>query len=401
MFAFHPQRLESVVWVAERKDVLSVFFWMLGLLAYARYAEQPGPRRMVWVVICLLLGVLAKPVVISFPLVLLLLDFWPLQRAGRSPAEMRTRVWPLIREKIPLFLICLAIALATIWAQGAGGGIQPIHRSWFEKIFQVFDNVAFYCRTFFAPTGLAIVYRMVKPESLSAAGTGLGLFLISLLALWRARRWPWLAVGWFWFLFTLAPVAGFIPLLEINVADRYSYLPSVGLALAVVFSLGQAVACWPRLRSSVTGGLTAGIILYAAATWADTPRWRNTFTIFESAYHNGAHYIACDQFASQLYSHGQYQAALLVCNRGMTDNPRFATLYNTRGGSYFELGDFNRALADFNRAIELNPNFAASYYDRAMAYVQLKEFVKARADAATYQKMRGPWDITRLNIPPP
>ena len=401
IFAFHPQRLESVVWVAERKDVLSVCFWMLGLLAYARYAEQPGPRRMIWVVACLLLGLLAKPIVISFPFVLLLLDLWPLQRAGSSPAELRTRIWPLIREKIPLFLVCMVIASITIWAQGAKGGILHVQSPWHQKMLQVFQNVGFYCQTFFAPTGLAIIYRVVKPEYLYAGGVGLGLLAVSAVSLWRAWRWPWLAVGWFWFLFTIAPVAGIIHLEDISVADRYSYLPCVGLAMAVVFSLRQAVELWPRLSFGLTGALAAGILFCALGTWADFPRWRNTFTIFESAYRNGAHFIACDQFGSQLYTLGQFQAAIVVCNRGLEDNPNFASLYNTRGGSYLALGDLDRALPDFDRSIELSPTFSAAYFCRATLYARRKEFAKARADIEAYHKAGGTMDASQLNIPPP
>src|ERR1051326_4449130 len=118
LFAFHPQRLESVAWVAERKDVLSAFFWMLGLLAYTRYAEQPGPRRMMWVGVWLILGLMSKPIVVSFPLILLLLDFWPLRRFGHSAAELRANAWPLIREKIPLLAMCVVLAVLTVWSQG-------------------------------------------------------------------------------------------------------------------------------------------------------------------------------------------------------------------------------------------------------------------------------------------
>jgi hypothetical protein len=220
LFACHPQRLESVAWVAERKDVLSVFFWMLGMFAYARYAEQPSKLRMTWVVVCLFLGVMAKPMVVSFPAALLLLDFWPLRRVGRSVAELRARAWPLMKEKIPLFVICATAGVATIWSQGNKGEIVSVHFPWYLKLFRVIENVGFYCQKFFAPTELSIVYRTEKLDYLYVALVGLALVTISAVALRRAWRWPWLTVGWFWFLFTLAPVAGGFRVGHITVADR-------------------------------------------------------------------------------------------------------------------------------------------------------------------------------------
>jgi protein O-mannosyl-transferase len=399
LFACHPQRLESVAWIAERKDVLSVFFWMLGLLAYAHHAEQPGPRRMMWVAVCLILGVMAKPMVVTFPLVLLLLDFWPLNRLGGSIAELRARAWPLIKEKIPLLMICAAVAAVTVWSQGNQGGIMPVHFSWYLKFFRVIENTSFYCQTFFAPTGLAILYRTEKLDYLLIALAGLALVAISLLALRQAWRWPWLAVGWYWFLFTLAPVAGFFRIGEITVADRYSYLPSVGLALALVFSAAEIAVRWPRIRPVLTGALAGWIFFCALTTWADLPRWRNTFTIFESAYRNGAHFIACDQFGSLLYARQEYQQSLTVCNRGLEENPQFASLYNTRGGDYYMLGDLDHALADFNRAIAVNPAFSPPYYGRALVHIQRKQFAEARADAQSYRQHGGQLDTAALDLP--
>src|SRR5258706_10080625 len=239
LFACHPQRLESVTWIAERKDALSLFFWMLGLLAYVRHAEQPSPRRLTWVVGCLLLGVMAKPMVVSFPLVLFLLDFWPLRRLGGSAAELRANAWPLIKEKIPLLIICVAAAAATILSQASKGGILPVHFPWYLKLFRVIENVGFYCKAFFAPTGLTIVYRVEKLDYLHVALVGLAVVAISILALRRAWRWPWLTVGLFWFLFKLSPVAGFFRIGEFTLAVLYCFFSFLGLGLAVGYSTSR------------------------------------------------------------------------------------------------------------------------------------------------------------------
>jgi len=400
VFAWHPQRLESVAWVSERKDVLSVFFFMLGLLAYVRHAEQPGGRRMAWVVVCLVFGVLSKPIVVSFPLVLFLLDFWPLRRFGDSMAELRVRAWPLIREKIPLLLICGASVAVTIWSQANKSGILVVHFAWYLRLYRLIENVWFYCASFFSPVGLSLVYRVNPLDTLHVASAGLVLGFISVLVVMRARHWPWLAVGWFWFLFTLAPVAGFFRIGDITVADRYSYLPSVGLALMVIGTAGAAMARWPRSRSGLAGVIAAWLLFCVMATWADLPCWRNTYTIFENAYRNGGHFVACDQFAAQLCARGEYQQSIAVCEQGMKENPDLVSLYNTRGADYLQLGDADRALADFNRAIEINPAFANPYYSRAVIHAGRKQFVEARADIKEYVRHGGTADTSTLNIPP-
>lgn len=400
LFAVHPQRLESVAWVSERKDVLSVFFWMLGLLAYARYAKQPGWSRMLGVAICLLVGLMAKPIVVSFPLVLLLLDFWPLRRFGSSAAEFCTRAWPLLREKLPLFALCTVVMGLTLWSQRAQGTIVPIHFPWYLVLCRVLENVWFYEQSFFVPIGLAIVYRTEPLAYLHVALVGLTMGMISLLAWWQARRQPWLTVGWFWFLGTLAPVAGLIRIGEITVADRYSYLPSVGLALAVVFSAMAAMQRWPSLRAWLTGGLAGWVLCCSLATSADLPCWRNTFTIFENAYLHGAHFIACDQLASSLYTRQDFQASLAVCNRGLAENPELVSLYNTRASDYLMLGDLNRAMADYDRAIQLNPDYSPPYYGRAMAHLQRKQYAEAQADVKAYVQHHGQLDVSALKIPP-
>ncbi|HEV2692100.1 MAG TPA: hypothetical protein VG347_04320 [Verrucomicrobiae bacterium] len=400
VFAWHPQRLESVAWVAERKDVLSVFFFMLGLLAYVRHAEQPGWRRMAWVAACLVLGVMSKPIVVSFPLILLLLDFWPLRRLGNPTTGWVARLWPLIKEKIPLFLICAAIMVATVWSQGNRNGILVVHFPWYLKLFRITENVWFYGRMFFCPTGLSLLYRTVALNYLHVLAVGAVLAAVTVIALRQARQWPWLAAGWFWFLFSLAPVAGFIRIGDITVADRYSYLPAAGLAIAVFYSAAAALARWPRIRSGLAGVMAAWLMFCAAGTWADLPRWQNTYTIFESAYRHGAHFVACDQLAAQLYLRQEYQQAITVCNAGMEDNNGLASLYNTRGGSYLMLGDADRALADFSRAIEMKPSFSPPYFSRAMIHSQRKQYAEARADIKEYQRQGGALDPATLNIPP-
>ena len=399
LFALHPQRAESVVWISERKDVLSLFFCMSGLLAYARYAEQPGRGKMFLVAVCLTLGLMAKPMVVSFPLMLLLLDFWPLQRTGGSGAELRAKIWPLIREKIPLFLISATAMVATVWSQGNKHGLTTVHFAWYLKLFRVIEDIGFYCKSFLYPDGLSLLYRTAPLNFVHVTLVGLVLLGITVLAFQKARRWPWLVVGWLWFLITLAPVSGIIRIGDITVADRYSYLPSIGLALVVVYAIVEMMARWPRARSVPAGALVAGITLLSGATWVDLPRWRDNFSIFESAYRHGAHFAACDQLGAMLFARQEYKEAIVVCTRGL--DSELPSLYSIRGHAYYQLGDLDHALADFNHAIEFNPAFSDAYYCRALVHLQRKQFTEAKADLEAYHQTGGTLDTSALLAPPP
>ena len=400
LFAWHPQRSESVAWVAERKDVVCVFFWMLGLLAYSRYAARPGPGRMAWVGGCLVLGGLAKPMVVSFPLILLLLDFWPLQRCGGGMVELRGRVWPLVREKLPLLVIVVLLAMLAVWGQSQQGAVAPVHFAWYLKLFRVFENLGFYCQSFFVPSGLAIVYRVEKLKYLHCVLAGGALTAVSLLVLWRAWRWPWLVLGWFWFLFAVAPVAGFFRVGTITVADRYSYLPSVGLAVAVVWSLVVIGDHGPGIRRAMTSLLALWVVVCALATRADLPRWRDSYSVFMSAYYHGAHYVACDHAASFLYARHDFQGSLAACDRGL-ETSDCVSLYNTRAYDYLMLGNLDQALTNFNQALRFSPDYADAYYGRAMVHLRRNQFAEAREDAANHLKYGGKLDLQALKLPPP
>jgi hypothetical protein len=398
VFALHPQRLESVVWIAERKDVLSTFFWMLGLLAYIRYVEKPAGKRMFQVVMCLILGIMAKPMVVSFPVVLLILDFWPLQRFGNTIDAFRKNAWPLVREKIPMFILCVAAVVVTFWSQHSVGSLVTARGPWHLELLRWIENLWYYFSTFFAPSHLAIVHKVEPVNPWHAVMAAMILAGITAVVIWRARLWPEIAAGWFWFLATVAPVV-LVRLGPVTVADRYNYLPSVGLALVAVTVLTKVVARLPQIRSAMVGIGAAWFFYCVLLTWADMPQWQNTFTVFENAYNNGGNFIACDQVASLLYSQQDFNDSLAACDRGLDDNPEFASLYNTRGGDYYMLGDSDKALADYSRAIALNPAFSQTYYNRALIYLQRKQMAEARADLKIFIDHGGQVDAdTRRNL---
>ena len=414
LFAFHPLRAESVVWVAERKDVLSTFFWMLGLLAYARHAEKPGARRMSPVFACLLLGLMAKPMLVTFPFALLLLDHWPLGRTGQNWRELRANFWPLLREKIPLLAVCTLAAGLALWSQKHIGAVVTVAAAPPLKALRVAENYAFYLQKIFWPSPLSLLYPTAILIYWHAAMAGV--FLGGMMAL--AVRWmfrlPWLPTGWFWFLGTFLPVIGWVRLGHITVADRYTYIPSIGLALLFAWAAGFLVERRPAARRLAVAASVVLLASGAFATRANLPRWKNSVTILENAIAQGDNPIAYNNLAVAYNDRGDCARALNNFNRAIALNPDYAEAFINRalarkglgdldgaradldhairlkpaapeafvnrGDLYYGNGDFNRAIHDFTTAIRLDPLHAKAWNNRASAFNSQGNFMAARVD---------------------
>jgi protein O-mannosyl-transferase len=353
LFAWHPLRTESVVWVAERKDVLAALLWMLGLLAYARFVQKPGTLRYSCVATCLALGLMAKPMMVSFPLLLLLLDFWPLQRMGWSWSEFRIQFWRRLREKTPLLLLIVVICGVTLWSQRRVGAMDKREVSIVERSRQVTSNYSFYVEKSFWPAQRSVVYPELPLSPVRTAGTVAILGLITGLACWRLLKWPWLAVGWFWFLGTLFPVCGIVPVGMTPVADRYSYIPSVGLALAVVWSIAEIVKALPQVQRAT---FIAGVILtigLACLTFKDISRWKDSETLFAAAVNTAPHKVAYNNLAYALIKRGEHSRAIANCERAIELDPNYGVSFGNRSLAYASLGDYERAKRDYDEAVRL------------------------------------------------
>ncbi len=291
LFAVHPLHVESVAWVTERKDVLSTFFLVLALLAYGSYSARPTLARYLLVTGCFVLGLLAKPMLVTLPCALLLLDWWPLQRwqtQARSASEgigQESHRWRfgLVGEKVPWLAISAVFCLVAMVAQKHSLAVRDFPLA--DRLTNAVISCAWYLEKTFWPTGLAPYYYHPRgnwqwPTVLLAAAVVAG---VTTLAIIRARRWPWLLVGWLWFLGTLVPVIGLVQVGDQARADRYTYVPHLGLLVALVWS---AAALADRLRLPV--GLRAGLattclVLLAAATWVQVGHWRNPETLWTHA----------------------------------------------------------------------------------------------------------------------
>ena len=293
LFALHPMHVESVAWIAERKDVLSTFFWMLSVWAYVRYGEECKMQNAkckifyALALACFALGLMSKPMVVTLPVILLLLDYWPLAR-WRPPRA------PLWAEKVPFFILAAASSVITVVAQQQGRSVTSLeHVPLATRLENLPVGCARYVEKLFWPGHLAVMYPFVFAWPFwEWAGAAAVLAGVTAWVIWRARAQPFLAVGWMWFLAGLAPVNGLVQVGLQSMADRYTYLPSVGLFLMAAWAVGQ----W-RGKLGRRAGAALGTAALAGCLYL-TPRqaacWRNTRTLFAHAVENTKdNYFAC------------------------------------------------------------------------------------------------------------
>src|SRR5438105_14687860 len=245
LFALHPLHVESVAWASERKDTLSTFFGLLSLIAYVRYVEAPSSIRYVWTAITLALGLLAKPMLVTWPLVMLLLDYWPLGRWQSAKSEAQAKkLRKLILEKIPLFILVAASAVITLMAQSRGGAVRTLaHEPLALRLSNTLVSYAKYLLLTFWPNDLAVYYPLAPGGIPGWQIVGAAFLLIGITAFCFLQRKirPYLILGWLWFLGTLVPVIGLVQVGGQTMADRYFYIPSIGLFVALVFGLADIV----------------------------------------------------------------------------------------------------------------------------------------------------------------
>jgi tetratricopeptide (TPR) repeat protein len=379
-FAFHPLRNESVAWVAERKDVLSTLFWMLGLLAYARYVETPGAKPYALVGACLALGLMAKPMLVTFPFALLLLDFWPLNRLGHNWSALRRNLWPRVREKIPLFCLVAMIAAATFISQSHSGAVDQTESPLLLRFGLVIDNYGFYLAKIFAPIGLSIIHpeptasvaRTILPALILVGVTG--------VCLGQLFRRPWLATGWFWFVGTLVPVVGIVRIGHVLVSERYTYIPSVGLGLAIAWTLVALAQARPRLQSAAVGLGATVVVACALVLRHDLPRWEDSTALFETAIRVAPHPVTYNNLAAHLLDRGEYERAIEPLNQAIAIDPNYVKALLNRITAYAKTGRREEAKADYEQLVKIEPRNAEGYTSRAEVFLNLSRLDEAIHD---------------------
>jgi tetratricopeptide (TPR) repeat protein len=362
LFALHPLHVESVAWVSELKDVLSAFFWLLTMLAYAAYARTGSRRSYALVVLFLLLGLLSKPMVVTLPFVLLLLDFWPLGRlrgsgeGGRIADRLRP-VLRLVLEKIPLFALVLISSVPTFLAQRAGGALSSLEALPLQvRIANATLSYVRYLGKMFWPDVLAAFYPLHRESgSLSSWPLALMLLLvITTLLIWQRRRRPYLLTGWFWYLGTLVPVIGIVQVGLQAMADRYTYIPLIGPFIMISWGAGEVVARWPRVVR--LAAVAAGIVLVACfvRTWQQVGVWRNSGVLFEAMLETVPdNHIARFYYGQALYQRGQFADAASQFRAATELSPKHHESWMNLGLCEAELGRPEQAMAAMAEALRL------------------------------------------------
>ena len=406
LFALHPMHVESVAWVSERKDVLSTFFWLATMWAYAWYVAAPSLKRYLSVLLCFSLGLMAKPMLVTLPLVLLLLDYWPLNRlhAGMAPAAAGdgeseptpaiplSLAWPLIREKIPLFVLTLISCYITLAAQRVGGAVMPLTlQPLGARIANALVAYVTYGVKLFWPYPMALFYILSPVPWWQAVGAGLALLSLSALLLYGARRYPFLAVGWLWYLVTLVPVIGLVQVGGQSMADRYTYIPYIGLFIILAWGVSAATAGWRRRETMLSLVAAAALVAALVASWGQAGYWRNSETLFtHSIRATGDNYLAYHHLGMAFSNEGRYPQAIAMYQKTLAIAPGYPPSYNNLGIAYAREKKLDEAVEMFKKAIHLTPNNINFHRNLALAYDQQGNKAAAEAVRAHIKWLTGP-----------
>jgi tetratricopeptide (TPR) repeat protein len=375
VFAVHPLNVETVAWVAERKNVLSGFFWMLTIAVYIRYAERPGAGRLLAVFLIYGLSILTKPMVVSLPFVLLLLDYWPLGRfqwghqgeAVHLPqcesaklGGQKLSAWHLIREKIPLFILAAVLSVITFVAQ-RGEGVMAIRERLpiNLRIANAAVSYVSYIGKMVYPARLAVLYPLPREGLLSWKPVASILLLIGVSAaiVYKFRGHRYLTVGWLWYLGVLVPVIGLIQVGVQSMADRYAYLALIGIFILVSWGAGEIFGQAPYRKVGL--GISAGLILviFSLCTRAQLRYWRNSVALYDHALtvtknNPIMHY----NLGTELKAQDKVDEAIEHFHKALQLRPAYAEAHNNLGLAYVKKGELESAIQSFRMAVQLKPD---------------------------------------------
>jgi len=368
VFAIHPLRVESVAWVAERKDVLSGVFFMLTLWAYARYARRPESwGRYALMLLWFILGLISKPMLVTLPFVLLLLDYWPLGRL-----QQKSQVLRLLREKLPLFALSVLSCVATVIAQK--GAIQPLENLPFlPRLGNALVAYAVYLGHLIYPAKLAVFYPIPKQGwaawQLVAAILILGALTAWVFRLWRQR--PYLVVGWLWYLGMLVPVIGILQVGGQAYADRYTYLPQIGLCLAATWAAADWVGKWWPRRAVRRGMAVMLLSVLLVAAHHQASYWRDSKTLWTRT-------LGCTQdnavgqnnLGNLLIDEGRTEEAIARYQEAIRIDPVYTNAHSNLGNSLVLQGRIDEAIVQYHLALQIDPAYSMAHNNLAHALLQ-------------------------------
>jgi tetratricopeptide (TPR) repeat protein len=399
LFGLHPLRAESIVWVAERKDALSTVFWFLTLLAYAGYAQaMAASSRKVktyyaLTLLCFACGLMAKPMLVTLPFALLLLDFWPLKRLQQKTFTA------LILEKVPLFLLSLASCVVTFFVQRTAGAVNE-YTSLGYRLSNAVIALIRYLGKIFWPTDLAFFYpHPDKWPALLVAGAVVLLVVISVLAVRLRQRHPALLVGWCWFLGTLVPVIGLVQVGQQSIADRYTYIPSVGILIALTWGIRALATRVPQSRAPL--GVAAGVAALCGLVLSreQTRVWSNTESLCRHAIAVvPGNYLAHDMLGAALEKRGANTEAMREHLLALEIKPDYADAYNNLAVALQHQGKLAKAVEHYQRALQLRPRYPEAHFNLAVALESAGQFDNAATEYSRAIAQRPNYATAHYNL---
>jgi tetratricopeptide (TPR) repeat protein len=369
LFALHPMHVESVAWVAERKDVLSAFFGLLTLWAWLSYIRSPSPRRYALTLLLFALALMSKPMLVTLPLLMLLLDFWPLRRAQSCKPLFGYE--PLVVEKVPFFVLTLISCIVTFLVQKAGGAVVLTNAISSEK--RAANAVVSYLRYVLKllwPQNMAVIYPYpAHLPSWQVAGAALVLIAITVIALRAAQRRPYLIIGWLWFIIALVPVIGLVQVGVQSIADRYTYLPAIGLFVMIAWAATEQLAAWPPAKMLLASA--AGLVLAACflVSMHQLPYWHDSVKLFSHAIEvTTDNAVAHCNLGQALAAAGKPEEARDEYTKALKIDPTYVSAMVSMSSYYNLHGNYDEAISCLNAALNIRPDSDQAHYNLALAY---------------------------------
>ena len=406
-FAVHPLNVESVAWIAERKNVLSGLFWMLTIATYVRYAERPGIGWFLLLVLVFALATLTKPIVVTLPFALLLLDYWPLgrlqwprrieQQDSSEPHAQQTgsqgvSIWRLLLEKMPLFLLTIGLSAVTYIAQQKGGVMSDLGNVPLKyRAANALVSYVTYIQKMVWPGRLAVFYPhpFDKLPLWQVIISALLLLTVTIAVILLIRRRKFLAVGWFWYIGTLVPVIGLVQVGAQARADRYTYLPFIGLFIIIAWGLSDLLAKWRYQKITLGVSALAVLLALSICTRLQLRHWQNNKTLFEHALAvTGDNFVMSNNYANVLKETGQPEKAIEHFEEALRLRPNSPEVLNNLGNALGQLDKNDEAVKYYKKALELRPNFAQAHYNLAVLLAgqdRLDEAIASYRQALRYR----------------
>ena len=376
LFAVHPINVESVAWIAERKNVLSTFFWMTTMLCYVWYAKRPGWKRYVPVLISFAMGLMSKPMLVTLPFVLLLIDYWPLNRTAIAIEETtghpltlkKEKFSSLIMEKIPLFILSAIVIFLTI---GAPRTDQTIYTTFAWRMGNVVFSYVAYLKNLFSPLDLHVYYLSLSVPFWKLFACAVFLIFVTIFVCRYFKRHPYLPVGWFWYLGTFVPVIGFIQIADHTMADRYAYVPFIGIFMMIAWG-GEKVFPKTVFLKKILIVLFILIIIFFAVTSRNQIKiWENTVTLFNHVIEKDPkNHLAYQVIGQEMAKRGEHEKALTYFDTALKIHPQFFPAYSNKALVLKKMGKHDEAMKNFETAGRLNKNSPELFYNLSFIYLE-------------------------------